>query len=129
MRDSRWAQQHRKRTNPETLTRKFLQLLKQRSKKEKASVSQSAISFHDSHSDMSRYLNFKCLKSFMRVDDTCSFSVYFSKSEMWIVPITKPINWNMGPQHGHLDLDWKTLELEARFLDLFNSSHNLLLIS
>ena len=47
----------RKQTNLETLTRKFLQLLKQRSKKEKASVSQSAISFHSSRSHMSRYLN------------------------------------------------------------------------
>ena len=46
-----------KRTNPETLTRKFFQLLKQRSKREKASVSQSAISFHSSRLDMSRYLN------------------------------------------------------------------------
>ena len=41
------------------LTRKFLQLLKQHSKKEKASVSQSAISFHSSCLDMSRYFNLK----------------------------------------------------------------------
>ena len=48
-----------KETNPETLTRKFLQLLKQRSKKDKSSVNQSAISFHSSRLDMSRYLNLK----------------------------------------------------------------------
>ena len=36
---------------------------------------------------------------------------------------------NMGPNHGQLDLDWQTLELEARFLDLFNSSYNLLFIN
>ena len=65
----------------------------------------------------------------MRLDCTCAFSVYFSKSEMLIVPIIKPINSNMVPHHGQLTLDWQTLELEARFLDLFNSSYNLLLIS
>ena len=58
----------------------------------------------------------------MRLDCTCAFSVYFSKSEMWIMP-------NMGPNHGQPDLDWQTLELEARFLDLFNSSYNLLFIN
>ena len=57
----------------------------------------------------------------MRLDCTCAFSVYFSKSEMWTMP-------NVGPHHGQLDLDWQTLELEARFLDLFNSSYNLLLL-
>ena len=52
----------------------------------------------------------------MHLDYTGAFSVYFSKSEMWILPIIKPI----GPHHGQLDLDWQTLELEARFLDLFD---------
>ena len=65
----------------------------------------------------------------MHLDCTCAFSVYISKSEMWIVPIIKPIDCNIGPHHGQLDLDWQTLELEAQFLDLFNSSHNLHLIS
>ena len=67
----------------------------------------------------------------MHFDCTRALSVYFSKSEMWIVPIIKPVNilWNIAPNHGKLDLDWQTLELEARFLELFNSSHNLLSIS
>ena len=39
-----WTQRHRQQTNPETLTRTFLQLLKQRSKKEKASTNQPIVS-------------------------------------------------------------------------------------
>ena len=106
MRDSRWAVNE---LTPKL--RKFLQLLKQRSKKEKASVSQSAISFHSSRLDMSRYLNLKkSLKSLMRLDCTCVFSVYFPKSEIWIVPIIKPINWNMGPHHIQLDFYRQTLD-------------------
>ena len=47
----------------------------------------------------------------MRLDCTCAFSVYSSKSDMLIVPIIKPINWNMGPHHVQLYfyrqiLDW-----------------------
>ena len=39
----------------------------------------------------------------MRLDCACVFSVYFSKSKKWIVPIIKSINWNIGPHHVQLD--------------------------
>ena len=48
---------------------------------------------------------------------------------MWIVLIIDQVNWNIRPHQGQLDLDWQTLELEAEFLDLFNLSRNVLLIS
>ena len=46
----------------------------------------------------------------MRLDCTCAFSVYFSKSEMWIVPIIKSINSNMSPRHVQLDFYRQTLD-------------------
>ena len=60
----------------------------------------------------------------MRLDCTCAFSVYFSESEMWIVPIIKSINWNIGPHHVQLDFSKgrPLIELEAWFLDLLNYS-------
>ena len=63
----------------------------------------------------------------MRLDCISAFGVSFSKSEMWIMPIIKPNNWNIGPHHGQLDFDWQTLELElveALCLDLFTLSYN-----
>ena len=47
------------------------------------------------------------VKSFVHLDCTPAFTVSFSKSEMWTVPIIKPNNWNIdSPHHGPLDLDW-----------------------
>ena len=109
MRDSRWAVNELtpKPRNPEVLT--VTQAMFKERESVSQSVSQSAISFHSSRLDILEF-EISLIKSLMRLDCTCAFSIYFTKSEMWIVPIIKSINWNRGPRHVQLDFYRHTVD-------------------